>query len=324
MSSLFISLEGAAIQGILWGILAIGVFLTFRVLDFPDLTVEGSFAVGGSVAAILMTKGMNPFLVLIFSTLAGMVAGMVTGMLHTVLKIPGILAGILTMIACYSINIRIMGQANISLLKATKFTDLTDKLFAKILPNVSAAQVTSISTAAVGVLITVFLVVLLYLFFGTEIGSAIRATGNNEHMVRALGVNTDTMKVLGLVLSNGLVALSGGLVAQQQGYADVQMGVGAIVIGLASVIIGEVIFCHKDHSFAYKMTAVVLGSVIYRIIISLVLRFGLKSTDLKLLTAIIVAFALGMPVVIRKVKEKNKQHANKKQNAARLGGQSNA
>lgn len=324
MASLLSSLEGAAIQGILWGILAVGVFLTFRVLDFADLTVEGSFAVGGAVAAILITKGMNPFLVLVFSTLAGMVAGVITGLLHTVLKIPGILAGILTMIACYSINIRIMGQANTSLIKQVKFTDLTNNLLLKIFPNISSTQLTSISSALVGVVITLLIVGLLYLFFGTEIGSAIRATGNNENMVRALGSNTDYMKVLGLLLSNGLVALSGGLVAQQQGYADVQMGVGAIVIGLASVIIGEVIFCHKDHSFAYKMIAVVLGSVIYRVIIAIVLRLGMRSTDLKLLTAVIVALALGLPVVIRKVKEKQKQRANKKANAARLGGQADA
>lgn len=324
MGSILGAVEGAAIQGVLWGILAIGVFLTFRVLDFPDLTVEGSFAVGGAVAAVLITKGMNPFVVLLFSMLSGMLAGIVTGLLHTTLKIPGILAGILTMIACYSINIRIMGQANISLIKEVKFTDLMNNLLGKLFPGLSASQVTSIGSAVIGVLITLLIILLLYLFFGTEIGSAIRATGNNEHMVRALGSNTDTMKVLGLLLSNGLVALSGGLVAQQQGYADVQMGVGAIVIGLASVIIGEVIFCHKDHSFAYKMLAVVIGSVIYRIIIALVLRFGLKSTDLKLLTAIIVAVALGLPVVIRKVKEKQKQHANKKANAIRVGGETNA
>lgn len=324
MTSILTSLEGAAIQGILWGILAVGVFLTFRVLDFPDLTVEGSFAVGGSVAAILITKGMNPFVVLLFSMLSGMAAGIVTGLLHTVLKIPGILSGILTMIACYSVNIRIMGQANTSLIKQVKFTDLMDGWLAKLLPNVSQMQLTSISSALMGIVITLLIIGALYLFFGTEIGSAIRATGNNENMVRALGANTDTMKVLGLLLSNGLVALSGGLVAQQQGYADVQMGVGAIVIGLASVIIGEVIFCHKDHSFAYKMLAVVLGSVIYRMIIAMVLRMGMKSTDLKLLTAVIVAIALGMPVVIRKVKEKQKQRENKKANAARMGGQANA
>lgn len=324
MASLLSAMEGAAIQGILWGILAVGVFLTFRVLDFPDLTVEGSFAVGGSVAAILITKGMNPFVVLLFSMLSGMVAGVVTGLLHTVLKIPGILAGILTMIACYSINIRIMGQANTSLIKQLKFTDIMNSMISKLLPNVSAAQITSISSALVGIAITLLIILVLYLFFGTEIGAAIRATGNNESMVRALGVNTDTMKVLGLLLSNGLVALSGGLVAQQQGYADVQMGVGAIVIGLASVIIGEVVFCHKDHSFGYKMMAVVFGSVIYRVIIALVLRMGMKSTDLKLLTAVIVAIALGLPVVIRKGKEKQKQRGNKKANAARLGGQANA
>lgn len=320
MGAFFVSMEGAAIQGLLWGILAVGVFVTFRVLDFPDLSVEGSFALGGSVVAVLITKGMNPFVVLLFGMLAGAMAGLVTGFLHTVFKIPGILSGILTMIALYSINIRIMDKSNISLIKYDKFTNIVSGWIKGILPaTISVSQLTAIATAIVGLLISVLIVVGIYFFFGTEIGAAIRATGNNEYMVRALGTNTDTMKVLGLVLSNALVALSGGLVAQQQGYADVAMGVGAIVIGLASVIIGEVIFCHKDHSFGYKMVAVILGSVIYRIVIALVLRFGMKSTDLKLLTAIIVALALGMPVIIRRIKEKSKQRQNKKANAM-LGG----
>lgn len=320
MGAFLVSMEGAAIQGLLWGILAVGVFVTFRVLDFPDLSVEGSFALGGSVVAILITKGMNPFLVLLFGMFAGALAGLVTGLLHTVFKIPGILSGILTMIALYSINIRIMDKSNISLIKFDKFTTIVSGWIDGILPStISASQLTSIATALVGLVISVLIVVGIYFFFGTEIGAAIRATGNNEYMVRALGTNTDTMKVIGLVLSNALVALSGGLVAQQQGYADVSMGVGAIVIGLASVIIGEVIFCHKDHSFGYKMVAVILGSVIYRIVIALVLRLGMKSTDLKLLTAVIVAIALGLPVIIRTLKEKQKQRQNKKANAA-LGG----
>lgn len=320
MSAFLVSMEGAAIQGLLWGILAIGVFITFRVLDFPDLSVEGSFALGGSVTALLITKGMDPFFVLLFGMCAGALAGLVTGFLHTVFKIPGILSGILTMIALYSINVRVMDKSNISLIKYDKFTTIASGWIKGILPSsISDGQVVSIATAIVGLVISGLIIIGIYFFFGTEIGTAIRATGNNEHMVRALGTNTDTMKVLGLVLSNALVALSGGLVAQQQGYADVQMGVGAIVIGLASVIIGEVVFCRKDHSFGYKMVAVILGSVIYRVVIAIVLRLGMRSTDLKLLTAVIVAFALGLPVVIGKLKEKKKQRQNKKANAT-LGG----
>lgn len=316
-------MQGAVIQGVLWGIMTIGVYITYRVLDFPDLSVEGSFALGGSVAAILITKGMNPFVVLIFSMLAGCVAGIITGFLHTVLKIPGILSGILTMIALYSINIRIMGQANLSLIKYDRITTLMSTLLAKIFPGFAADTISTISMAVIGLVVVAVIIVLLYAFFGTEIGSAIRATGNNEYMVRALGTNTDSMKVLGLLISNGLVALSGGLIAQHQGYSDVQMGVGAIVIGLASVIIGEVIFCHKTHSFAYNLTAVVLGSVIYRIIIAIVLRMGMKSTDLKLFTAIIVAIALGLPVIIKKIKEKKNQRQNDKLNA-NVGGAQHA
>lgn len=320
MLNFLISIEGAAVQGILWGILALGVFITFRVLDFADLSVEGTFALGGSVAAILITKGMNPFLVMIFSLFAGALAGMVTGLLHTVFKIPPILSGILTMIALYSINIRIMDdKATLQLIGADKFTTISSNLVSKLIPSIPYNQIDNIATGIVGIIFVAIVIAVLYIFFGTEIGSVIRATGNNEYMVRALGTNTDMMKVIALMLSNGLVALSGAMVAQQQGYADVQMGVGAIVIGLASVIIGEVIFCHKDHSFAYKLTAIVLGSVIYRIIVAVALRMGLKANDLKLITAIIVALALGLPVIVRKIKTNSMKKKIKKSNSAKEG-----
>ena len=294
LESILLSIQGAASQGVLWGVMTMGVYLTYKVLDYADLTVDGSFATGGAVSAILtvggtqlLPEGINPFLTLLAALLAGMLCGAATGILHTGFKIPGILSGILSMIALYSINIRVMGKANISLLgEDTVVTILMDAT------GLSANWVSLL----LGLGVSALLIGVLYWFFGTEIGCCIRATGNNEYMVRALGGNTDMMKIIGLMMSNGLVALSGALVAQSQGYADVGMGTGTIVVGLASVIIGEVIFGVR-FSFAYKLASVVLGSVLYRIIIAVVLQLGLKSTDLKLLTAVIVALALAIPVL---------------------------
>ncbi|MBO5115915.1 MAG: ABC transporter permease [Treponema sp.] len=287
MSSILLAIQGAASQGVLWGIMTLGLYITYKVLDFADLTVDGSFALGGAVSATLLVNGMNPLLSLLAAFVAGGLSGIVTGLLHTKLKIPGILAGILTMTALYSINIRIMGQANIPLLGI-------DTLMSNIEVKMSLNR--TISSLLSGVIFSTVIIIALYWFFGTELGSSIRATGNNERMVRAQGVNTDTMKIIGLMISNGLVSLSGALVAQSQGYADVGMGTGTIVIGLASIIIGEVIF-GKRFAFWYILLSVVLGSIIYRIIIAVVLQMGLKSTDLKLLTAIVVAAALALPVL---------------------------
>lgn len=290
---ILLAIQGAASQGVLWGIMALGLYITFKVLDFADLTVDGSFALGGAVSAVLLVNGWNPFLSLLIAFLAGGISGVVTGLLHTKLEIPGILAGILTMIALYSINIRIMGQANTPLLGVdTIMVDL------EILLGIDRTM----SSLIAGVVFSVVIIMILYWFFGTELGSVIRATGNNERMVRAQGVNTDNMKIIGLMLSNALVALSGAMVAQSQGYGDVGMGTGTIVIGLASIIIGEVIFGVR-FSFWYRLMSVVFGSIIYRIIIAVVLQLGLKSTDLKLLTAIIVALALALPVVKSKFKQ---------------------
>ena len=288
---IFLAIQGAASQGIIWGIMTLGVYITFKVLDFPDLTVDGSFALGGAVSAILISNGMNPFITLFFSFLAGSLAGLATGILNTKLQIPGILAGILTMIALYSINIRVMGgRPNIPLLgMATSLTIIQNIL--------SLSKV--VSDLLVGFVFSVFIVLIMYWFFGTEMGCAIRATGNNEKMIRALGVDTNVMKTIGLMISNALVSLSGALVTQSQGYADVGMGTGTIVIGLASVIIGEVIFGNR-FNFLYKLSSIVMGSIIYRIIIAIVLQLGLKATDLKLLTAIIVAIALSVPVLNKK------------------------
>ena len=294
---ILLAIQGAISQGVLWGLMTLGVYITFKILDLPDMTVDGSFALGGAVSAMMIIKGVNPWLALIPAMLAGIVAGAVTGILHTKIKIPGILAGILSMIALYSINVRIMGQANTSLLgEATILTTLG---------NVFNGSTNNLSLI-IGIIVSVIVISILYWFFGTEVGSTIRATGNNEYMVRALGANTDTMKIIGLMLSNALVALSGAFVAQTQGYADVGMGQGTIVIGLASIIIGEVIFGNR-FNFAYKLVSVIGGSIIYRIIIAVVLQLGMESTDLKLLTAVIVAIALAIPVIKQNLAQKAKR-----------------
>ena len=293
ISNLLGAVHGAAAQGILWGIMTLGVYITFRVLDFADLTVDGSFATGGAISAILTAKGMDPFLSLLVALLGGMCCGFLTGFLNTKMKIPGILAGILTMTALYSINLHIMGEkANIPLLGV----DTVDMKVEAMLPGVSKYN----CELLLGGIIAAIVIALMYWFFGTEIGCSIRATGNNPYMVRSLGVNTDTMTILALVLSNGLVGLSGALVAQVQGFGDVSMGIGTVVIGLASVIIGEVLLGHHL-SFIARLIAMLGGSVVYRIIIALVLFMGLKSQDMKLLSSIVVALALFFPILKKNV-----------------------
>ena len=271
--------------GFLWSLLSIGVFITYRILDIEDLSVEGTYPLGAAVAAVCIAGGGSPLLAIALAMLAGMIAGMVTGLLHTKLKIPALLAGILTMIALYSINLKVMGKANVSILgEGTVYSYFMDMGLSR-----------SNATLVVGVLVTVIIVLACYLFFGTEIGASIRATGDNQQMIRAQGVNTDNTIILGLVISNGLVAITGALIAQSTAFADVGMGTGTIVIGLASVIIGEVLFGRR--SFLNWLIAVVLGSIVYRVVIAIVLWLGLDSNDLKLLTAIIVAIALSMPLI---------------------------
>ena len=282
-------------QGLLWSILALGVYLTFRVLDIADLTVEGSFPLGAAVAAAMLVGGFDPITAIFCAGIAGMLAGVITGVLHTKLKIPALLAGILTMIALYSVNLRIMGKANLSLLRI-------DTIFS-LFSNYGLDSQTIV--LLVGIISTLFYMILMYWFFGTEIGSAIRATGFNVQMIRANGVNTDFTIILGLLLSNGLVAVSGALVAQSNGFADVGMGVGTIVISLASVIIGEVLF--GTRSFRNCLISVVLGSIIYRIVIALVLQLGMPPNDLKLFTAILVALALSMPLFKNKWNEQKRR-----------------
>lgn len=276
-------LLGAVSLGLLWSIMTIGVYITYRILDIADLSVEGTLPLGAAVACAMITRGGDPYLASLCALLAGCAAGLCTGILHTKLKIPALLSGILTMIALYSINLRIMGAPNVSILRMnTVFR-----------PLVKAGLTGSVAIIIVGGLCALALISILYWFFGTELGSAVRATGNNPRMVRAQGINTDSMKILGLVLSNGLVALSGAFIAQSQNFADVQMGAGSIVIGLASLIIGEVLF--GGRGFYRRLVAVILGAVVYRLIIALVLELGMNPNDLKLFTAITVALALWLP-----------------------------
>ncbi len=279
-------ITGAIGLGLLWAVMTIGVYITYRILDIADLTVEGTITMGASIAAICITGGMNPWLALLLAFLGGMAAGLCTGLLHTVLRIPPLLSGILTMIALWSINLHIMGRSNVSLLRMeTVFTYFTDTL----------GMSKNIAMIVVGGGIALVLMCIIYWFFGTEIGCSIRATGNNQNMARAQGINTKVAITLGLIISNGLVALSGALIAQSQAYSDVQMGTGSIVIALASLIIGEVLF-GKDQFFR-RLLSLALGAVAYRIIIVLVLRLGMDSNDLKLFTAITVAIALYLPTL---------------------------
>ncbi|MDE6111281.1 MAG: ABC transporter permease, partial [Eubacterium sp.] len=291
----------AAAQGIIWGIMAIGVYITYKILDFADLTVDGSFATGGAVFAVCTIGGMNVYAALLIAFIAGCIAGLATGIFHTVFGIPPILAGILTQLALYSINLDIMGRSN-----QTISVDQYNLLFS--LRYVKDHPVLNKSIIA-GVIATIITIVLLYWFFGTEVGHSIRATGNNQNMARANGINTNVNKIIALVISNGIVALSGAFLAQFQGFADINMGRGAIVIGLAAVIIGEVIFGKLFKNFALKLLAAVIGGIIYYIVITLVISFGLPANDLKLFSALVVAVFLGVPywknkVVRKKIKAK--------------------
>ena len=276
------ALPGSIAQGLIWGIMAIGVYVTYKVLDFADLTVDGSIATGGAVAVMVMLSGHNVYVALVAAVVVGLIAGLVTGLFHVAFGIPGILAGILTQLGLYSVNMRIMGKSNQAL-----SVDKYDLLLS--LRDIPQAILVS-------VIFCVVLIVLMYCFFGTEIGRVFRATGNNEKMARAQGVNTNTMKVLGLMISNALVALAGGLYAQYQGNADVNMGRGAIVIGLAAVIIGEVVFGKwVNFNYMLRMAAVVAGAILYYCVIAIVLWLGLETTDLKLISALIVAAFLAVP-----------------------------
>ena len=280
--SLLNALPGSVAQGLIWGIMAIGVYMTYKVLDFADLTVDGSIATGGATAVMLMLSGQNVYVALIGATIAGMLAGLATGIFHVAFGIPGILAGILTQLGLYSVNMRIMGKSN----QAISVDNYDLILSLRDIPN----------AILVGVIFCAVLIVVLYCFYGTEIGRVFRATGCNEIMARAQGTNTDHMKIIGLMISNGVVALAGGLYAQYQGNADVNMGRGAIVIGLAAVIIGEVVLGRLVHfNYMLRMAAVVFGAIMYFCVIAVVLWLGLETTDMKLISALIVALFLAVP-----------------------------
>ena len=279
------SLPSPIAQGMIWGIMAIGVYITYKILDLADLTVDGTLGTGGAVLVILTTvNGMNIYLALFIAFLAGCLAGLATGILHTKFGIPAILAGILTQLALYSINLRIIiSNANTTI--SWRNHDLI----------VSSNMLQIGRTILVAALFVAVIIAVLYWFFGTEIGHSIRATGSNQNMARANGINTDSRKIIGLVISNGLVAIAGGLLAQFSGSADINMGRGAIVIGLAAVIIGEVIFGKIFKNFALKLLSAVFGSIIYYIVIAIVLKLGLNANDLKLFSALVVALFLGIP-----------------------------
>lgn len=290
-ASLINSMPSAVAQGLIWGIMAIGVYLTYRILDVADLTVDGSLGTGGAVCVVMVLNGVPVGLALLAATAAGMLAGLVTGLFHTACGIPAILAGILTQLALYSVNLRIMsGRANVAL----NIDEYDILVSLRYIPK----------SILIGGAFALVIIGLLYWFFGTEVGAGVRATGCNEAMARANGINTGFNKVLGLVLSNGIVALAGGLLAQYQGFADINMGRGAIVIGLAAVIIGEVIFGKLFKNFALRLLAAVLGGVIYYIVIQLVLQMGLNANDLKLFSALVVALFLGVPYWKRQLSAK--------------------
>lgn len=307
LTSLFSAMPGNLAQGIIWGIMALGVFMTYKLLNFADLTVDGSFATGGAVAVILVTGGWSVPAALVVACISGILAGMVTGLLHTVLGIPDILAGILSQIALYSVNLNILaGKANVAV-SVDKYPLLVSLRFVP-----KSILVSSLFAAA--------LIALMYWYFGTSQGCAIRATGCNPAMSRAQGININLMKVITLALSNGVVALSGGLLAQFQGFADINMGRGAIVIGLAAVIIGQVLgnaLFGKRMNFILRMLCVVLGGVIYYIVIGIVLWLRMPTNDLKLFTAIIVAVFLAVPYL-------REQASHSFRKAARKGGRDHA
>ena len=280
------ALPGACAQGLIWGIMAIGVYLTYRILDVADLSVDGSFGTGGAVCVMCLLSGQNVWVSLLMALLAGLLSGFVTGVLHTFMGIPAILAGILTQLSLYSINLKIMGKAN-QAINVDKYNLLISLRWVK--------EFALHNPIVMIIIVTAVLIGILYWFFGTELGCAIRATGANLSMARAQGINTNFNIVLGLAVSNGLVALSGALLSQYQGFADVGMGRGAIVIGLAAVIIGEALFSRIFHNFALKMVSVSLGAIIYYIVIQLVLTLGFDANLLKLLSASVVAVFLAVP-----------------------------
>ncbi len=302
MLALLNALPGAVSQGLIWGIMALGVYITFRILDMADMTVDGSLATGGAVCVMLIRSGVSPILALLAAALVGAVTGLVTALLNTKCGIPAILSGILSQLALYSVNLRIMGGKSNQPVSVDKYNLLVSQRYVRSLSFENPIFFI--------VVILALLIGFMYWFFGTEKGCSIRATGANKNMARAQGINPDNDIMLGLMLSNALVALCGALVAQYQGSSDVNMGRGAIVIGLAAIVIGEGVFGRIKHNFAGTLIFVVLGAVVYYIVIQITLLFGLNTNDLKLITALIVALFLALPYWKNKVKDR-KSHGGK-------------
>lgn len=305
--NLFSAMPGAIAQGLIWGITAIGIYITFKILDIADLTVDGTLCTGGAVCIMMMLSGQNVIVSMVAATAAGMLAGLATGFLHTFMGIPAILSGILTQLGLYSVNLKIMGKAN-QAINVDKYDLLVSLRFIKDVPFYK-------NPIFVVSIVLIILIGILYWFFGTELGCALRATGCNGNMARAQGINTNTSKVLGLMISNGLVGLSGALLAQYQGFSDINMGRGAIVIGLAAIIIGEAIFSRIFHNFALRLLAVAIGSILYYMVLQVVIWLGVDTNMLKLLSAIVVAIFLALPYW----KDKYFSKPNKK-----IGGDGNA
>ncbi|MCC8060975.1 MAG: ABC transporter permease [Clostridiales bacterium] len=287
MSGLINALPGAAAQGLIWGIMAIGVYITYRILDIADLTVDGTLCTGGAVCIMLMLSGQSVWVGMLGALAAGMLAGLATGLFHTFMGIPAILAGILTQLGLYSINLKIMGKSN-QAINVDKYDLLVSLRFIKGVPFYK-------NTILIVALVILILILLLYWFFGTELGCSLRATGCNDQMARAQGINTDFSRVLALMISNGLVALAGALLGQYQGFADVNMGRGAIVIGLAAVIIGEAAFGRIFRNFGLRLMSVAFGSIIYYLVLQIVIWRGIDTDLLKLLSALVVAVFLAIP-----------------------------
>lgn len=308
---MFQSFIGSLEAGIIFAIMALGVYITFRILNFPDLTVDGSFATGGAVAATMIVAGYSPFVGTLSAFLLGLVVGSITGILHTKGKINPLLSGILSMIALYSINLRIMGRANVPLLGQDTLIDRMESFFSHLFSSTSALLITM-------ALFVLIIKLIVDWFLDTEIGLSMRATGDNPRMIRSFSTNTDNTIILGLALSNGLVALSGSLWAQYQGFADVSMGIGMIIVGLASVIIGEAVF--GDRTVRRATIAVIGGAIIYRIVIAIALRVGLDPSDMKLMTALIVIFALVAPRITASLREKKRKSDRRKNGTASVEG----
>lgn len=287
MASLLNALPGAVAQGLIWGIMAIGVYITYRVLDLSDLTVDGSICTGGAVCIMLMLSGQNVWVAMLGAVAAGMLAGLATGILHTLMGIPAILAGILTQLGLYSVNLKIMGKAN-QAINVDKYDLLVSLRFIKNVPFYK----NTLLIVAIIIIVSIFI---LYWFFGTELGCSLRATGSNDKMARAQGINTDFTRVLGFMIANGMVALAGALLSQYQGFADINMGRGAIVIGLAAVIIGEAVFGKVFRNFGFRLLGVAFGSIIYYLVLQVVIWMGIDTDLLKLLSAVVVAIFLAIP-----------------------------